>query len=154
MAEVTLKGAFIIQVEAEKVFSGSCYFDRVAVAEQLQPKRSPSTASGLVPCLSKRRRGSKLATGGSVGIRQEILYGAWVSQAHRGRRSSSSSANLRILSSKSMALLSRSFASSMRPVTLAQHASLKKINGSLGCHSRDLERTASICPTCPSCLTA
>jgi ketosteroid isomerase-like protein len=38
MAELTLNGAFIIQVEAEKVVSGSCYFDRVAVAEQLQPK--------------------------------------------------------------------------------------------------------------------
>jgi predicted ester cyclase len=35
---VTLKGASIIQVEEEKVVSDQCYFDRAAVAEQLQPK--------------------------------------------------------------------------------------------------------------------
>ena len=38
----------------------------------------------------------------------------------------------------------RSFASSMCPVTVAQHASLERINGSLGCHSRALRRTVSI----------
>ena len=35
---VTLKGASIIQVEGDKIVSDQCYFDRVAVAEQLQPK--------------------------------------------------------------------------------------------------------------------
>jgi hypothetical protein len=48
MAELTLNGAFIIQVEAEKVVSGSCYFDRVTVAEQLQAEAISSTASELV----------------------------------------------------------------------------------------------------------
>src|SRR6478672_7232647 len=85
---------------------------------------------------------------------RDIFYGVWVSQSHRGRRSSSSSANLRTLSSRSMALPRRSFASSMRPVTLAQHASLKRINGSLGCHFRALKRTDSICSTFPACPTA
>jgi predicted ester cyclase len=35
---LTLKGASIIQLEAEKIVSDQCYFDRVAVGEQLQPK--------------------------------------------------------------------------------------------------------------------
>jgi predicted ester cyclase len=35
---LTLKGASIIQVEGDKVVSDQAYFDRVGVAEQLQPK--------------------------------------------------------------------------------------------------------------------
>jgi predicted ester cyclase len=35
---LTLKGASIIQLEAEKIVSDQCYFDRVAVCEQLEPK--------------------------------------------------------------------------------------------------------------------
>ena len=35
---LALKGASIIQVEGDKVVSDQAYFDRVAVAEQLQPK--------------------------------------------------------------------------------------------------------------------
>jgi ketosteroid isomerase-like protein len=35
---LTLKGASIIQVDGDKVASDQCYFDRVAAAEQLQPK--------------------------------------------------------------------------------------------------------------------
>jgi hypothetical protein len=69
---------------------------------------------------------------------EKSLYCVWAIQSHRGRRSSSCSANRRTFSSRSMALPRRSFASSMRPVTLAQHASLKRINGSLGCHARAL----------------
>jgi predicted ester cyclase len=35
---LTLTGASIIRVEGDKVVSDQCYFDRVAIAEQLQPK--------------------------------------------------------------------------------------------------------------------
>ena len=35
---VKFKGASIIQFEEDKVVSDQCYFDRVALAEQLQPK--------------------------------------------------------------------------------------------------------------------
>ena len=63
-------------------------------------------------------------------------------------------ASRRKFSSRSMTLPRRSFASSMRPVTLAQHTSLKRINGSLECHARALKRTISICSTFPACLTA
>ena len=35
---LTLKGASVIQVEGEKIVSDQCYFDRGAIAEQLQPK--------------------------------------------------------------------------------------------------------------------
>ena len=34
----TFKGASIIQVEGDKIVSDQCYFDRLALAEQLQPK--------------------------------------------------------------------------------------------------------------------
>ena len=37
---IAVKGASIIQVEGDKVVSDQCYFDRVALAEQLQPKAS------------------------------------------------------------------------------------------------------------------
>ena len=36
---VAIKGASIIQIEGEKIVSDQCYFDRVALAEQLQPKK-------------------------------------------------------------------------------------------------------------------
>ena len=35
---LAMKGASIIQVEGDKVVSDQCYFDRVALVEQLQPK--------------------------------------------------------------------------------------------------------------------
>ena len=35
---VAKKGAPIIQIEGEKIVSDQCYSDRVALAEQLQPK--------------------------------------------------------------------------------------------------------------------
>jgi predicted ester cyclase len=35
---VTFKGASIIQVEGDKILSDQCYFDRQALAEQLEPK--------------------------------------------------------------------------------------------------------------------
>jgi predicted ester cyclase len=35
---VSIKGASIVQVEGEKIVSDQCYFDRGAIAEQLQPK--------------------------------------------------------------------------------------------------------------------
>ena len=35
---LTLTGASIIRVEGDKIVSDQCYFDRVARAEQLQPK--------------------------------------------------------------------------------------------------------------------
>ena len=35
---IDMKGASIIQVEGDKVVSDQCYFDRVALIEQLQPK--------------------------------------------------------------------------------------------------------------------
>ena len=43
---LALKGASIIQVEGDKVVSDQCYFDRVAVAEQLQPKEYDRTRAG------------------------------------------------------------------------------------------------------------
>jgi hypothetical protein len=43
---ITLKGASIIQLEGDKIVSDQCYFDRVAVAEQLQPKTSDGTPAG------------------------------------------------------------------------------------------------------------
>jgi hypothetical protein len=108
MAELTLNGAFIIQVEARSA-SGSCYFDRVAVAGRFSrsdlqaPPPSWFMPLKMAAWIQTRDRRQRRYS-------QEILYGAWVSQSHRGRRSSSSSANLPI-SSKSIALLSRSFAS-------------------------------------------
>ena len=35
----TLQGASIIRFEGDKIVSDQCYFDRVAIAEQLQPKQ-------------------------------------------------------------------------------------------------------------------
>ena len=35
---IAMKGASIIHVEGDKVVSDQCYFDRVALIEQLQPK--------------------------------------------------------------------------------------------------------------------
>jgi predicted ester cyclase len=37
---IALKGASIFRVEGDKVVSDQCYFDRAALAEQLQPKAS------------------------------------------------------------------------------------------------------------------
>ena len=44
---LALKGASIIQVEGDKVVSDQAYFDRVAVAEQLQPKELVPAARSL-----------------------------------------------------------------------------------------------------------
>ena len=37
---IAVKGASIIQVEGDKVVSDQCYFDRVALVEQLQEQRN------------------------------------------------------------------------------------------------------------------
>ena len=85
---------------------------------------------------------------------EKSLYRVWAIQSHRGRRSSSCSATHRIFASRLMACSRRSFASSMRPVTVAQRASFKKIDASVGCQAHALRRTVSSCSTFPTRLTA
>ena len=91
---------------------------------------------------------------GRIHLASDRHYSKPLIQSQRGRRSSSCSATHRIFSSRAMACSRRSFASSMRPVTVAQRASFKKIDASVGCQAHALRRTVSSCSTFPTRLTA
>ena len=123
---------------------------RFAVARYAD-RKLPWLAHASGAHLCSRRKASRK---GRIYLASDRHYSKPLIQSQRGRRSSSCSANHRIFSSRSMACSRRSFASSMRPVTVAQRASFKKIDASVGCQARALRRTVSSCSTFPARLTA
>jgi hypothetical protein len=74
-------------------------------------------------------------------------------QSHKGRRSSSSSANCRMSLLSLMAFSSRSLASTILPLTQAYQARVKAILATLGCIACARTRTASAFSTPSICLT-